>query len=284
MTPTLPLEIQLHILELAVPPLTRKHLADHRELMRTWTLVCRDWRKEARRIVAAVPKLDYTTSDPEAVRAAEAVLASAMAGGRAISNLEVELDGLETGWPEGWIDMERCEFDKVVRIWATAPQDWFFSTEFFPLKAIRLDICPTPLLRTLILDEVEWFPSIFDKLSSLHLIAYRGTFFDNDEHDLLDLLTHLPKSVEHVYLADPWYTSTDVPGWQAHFAAHAVTLPPSLKSLTFRHLSTRAFAAKVYGPLLAACEAQGVRFIEIVCTREDEEDWEAEEWAWALGG
>ncbi|BGP51552.1 hypothetical protein JCM10450v2_007498 [Rhodotorula kratochvilovae] len=312
MMPTLPLE-QLHILELAVPPLTREHLADHRELMRTWTLVCRDWCHEARRIVAVVPKLDYTKPEPEALRAAEAVLASATAGGRTLANLEVELDELSDDWPDDWLDTDRHGLPDVERIWVTAPNEGEIAVESFPrIRQLHLhdrlasDIVPSyalhhfpsslttmevkaayfepwgPLpLRTLILDEAVYPMMIFKELSGLRFLAIRGALSDAIKNDLLHLLQ---RALEHLYFALSASPEGGMRAVAPNIAAHPFVLPPALKSLTFRYPSTFPVAVEVCGPLRAACEQQGVRFVEVVCTEADEEDWEAEEWVWALGG
>ncbi|GAA5975032.1 hypothetical protein JCM11641_000002 [Rhodosporidiobolus odoratus] len=43
MIPTIPIELRLYILELALPPPTQKNIAERRELCRALSLVHRDW-------------------------------------------------------------------------------------------------------------------------------------------------------------------------------------------------------------------------------------------------
>ncbi|BGP43598.1 hypothetical protein JCM10449v2_007639 [Rhodotorula kratochvilovae] len=57
MQPTIPLELQLQIFELAIPPLMRRNLPHLRELMKTWPLVSRAWKAWAYAKVPVVPKL-----------------------------------------------------------------------------------------------------------------------------------------------------------------------------------------------------------------------------------
>ncbi|BGP12294.1 hypothetical protein JCM10213v2_000207 [Rhodosporidiobolus nylandii] len=58
MVPPLPLEIELYILDHALPPLTPKRLGDRRVFLKTLSLVRRAWRPYAQKKLFAFPKVD----------------------------------------------------------------------------------------------------------------------------------------------------------------------------------------------------------------------------------
>ncbi|BGP43340.1 hypothetical protein JCM10450v2_007490 [Rhodotorula kratochvilovae] len=319
MTLTLPLELQLHILELAVPPFTRKHLAEHRELMRTWTLVCRDWRDAAPKIVATVPKLDFNDPRWETLCHLEDQLASATAGGRTVTRLEVQLDELgDRSWPGNFFESvyhaDRTRDNlRIEELWITAPRVAELKLEKFAnlrrlnlenrhrneyplvlhnlsdllpaslvslrLRNIEAQVCPLGL-HTLILDHCDWNTSIYDSLPNLRLLAVRQLCSYVTPDDMLVYLKQAPSTLEHAYF--PYSTPWEDGYWDP-VELRPLTLPAALKSLTFRYTST-PIPDEYWAPLHATCEAHAVRLAEVVCSEEDVEDWKAEEWAWSLGG
>ncbi|GAA5909154.1 hypothetical protein JCM6882_001204 [Rhodosporidiobolus microsporus] len=58
MDPPLPLELQLHILELALPPQTLRRLPDRRKVLKDFSLLHRDYTKPMQRLLYAMPHFD----------------------------------------------------------------------------------------------------------------------------------------------------------------------------------------------------------------------------------
>ncbi|BGP43442.1 hypothetical protein JCM10449v2_007477 [Rhodotorula kratochvilovae] len=63
MTPTLPLELQLDILELAIPPIAYGAFADVHEAARNLALVCRAWRAPAQRRLFEAQTVDISIAE-----------------------------------------------------------------------------------------------------------------------------------------------------------------------------------------------------------------------------
>jgi hypothetical protein len=79
MAPTLPLELQLHILELALPPLIRRNLNERVRLCKAFSLVHRSWTKTAQRLGNEILLLeDFDAGDAPV----DEILSCAVAGGK----------------------------------------------------------------------------------------------------------------------------------------------------------------------------------------------------------
>ncbi|KPV73219.1 uncharacterized protein RHOBADRAFT_45787 [Rhodotorula graminis WP1] len=90
MAPTLPLELQLFVIDLALPPLTRKSLAELSELMKTWTLVDRAWHAYLVAKVPVVPRL-VLREDERDVAAFERFREVVEAAGRVVEHCELDM-------------------------------------------------------------------------------------------------------------------------------------------------------------------------------------------------
>ncbi|GAA6046831.1 hypothetical protein JCM3770_005665 [Rhodotorula araucariae] len=309
----LPLELQLYILEFATPPLTRKHLTEHRELMRTWTLVCRDWRDEASRIVSNAPKLAFSDTTWETICSLDDRLALKTAH-RTVTRLEVEVedpiecrpdDYFETTYPTWTLKSSRVE-----ELWITAPvlpklvdfhhlrrlnmhyqyegtprhfrlpNLWPASIVSLHVRGVEVEVFP-PALHSLVLDWCMYRRSALNSLRNLRLLAIRQATFDLNGTPILEDLTRALPALEHAYFAQPCWCS-----WNRYMEKFEVVetpplkLPQSLQSLTFRSCP---FDTGIRGALRTACEAQGTRFVDVSCAVADEGDWVAKEWGLSLG-
>ncbi|GAA6002763.1 uncharacterized protein JCM10292_003004 [Rhodotorula paludigena] len=90
MLPVLPFELQLRIIELAVPPLTKRNLGKVRRLSTTLPLVCRAWRDFAYRVVPVVPMLTVEGCEWYGLHP-ETVLDTIAASGRVVRGVELDL-------------------------------------------------------------------------------------------------------------------------------------------------------------------------------------------------
>ncbi|BGP51817.1 hypothetical protein JCM10450v2_007773 [Rhodotorula kratochvilovae] len=127
MQPTIPLELQLQIFELAIPPLMRRNLPHLRELMKTWPLVSRAWKAWAYAKVPVVPKLVLENAKTDQATF-DRFLAAVADSGRVVKRFEVDL----AGWDEQSISIDRLRdfLGHAETLWLAPPEDeyeWVFD-------------------------------------------------------------------------------------------------------------------------------------------------------------
>lgn len=117
MTPVLPIELQLHILELSVPLYTRRNFPEVRKLALTLPLVCRAWSSTAYRLLSPIAKIVYEAKEGEAD--ATKLRVDALLACRSVEALDLTL----TQWDQidGWPDTLPSWLPRVRRLWVSLP-------------------------------------------------------------------------------------------------------------------------------------------------------------------
>ncbi|BGP43600.1 hypothetical protein JCM10449v2_007641 [Rhodotorula kratochvilovae] len=261
MQPTLPLELQLQILELAIPPLTRKNLPHLRELMKTWPLVSRAWKAWAYAKIPVVPKLVLRDAETDQAML-DRSLAAVAASGRAVKRFEVDIGE----WMAADVtDHELRDFNKdIEELWITLP---LHDSEWLLLPGLRhlhiddyerdaaenlLGVSP-PHLEYLALGDVD-VPLLETTFATITTLVLGDYYFEDT-------------------------VSSRAPSVPLHF-------PATLKTLTLRYSYSALPQCRTTADLVrAACIGTETTFTEVYFNRADplETDFDVEAWALSVG-
>ncbi|GJN94451.1 hypothetical protein Rhopal_007531-T1 [Rhodotorula paludigena] len=143
MAPVLPIELQLHILELSVPLYTRRNFPEVRKLALTLPLVCRAWSSTAYRLLSPIAKIVYEAKEGEAE--AFKLRVDALLACRSVEALDLNLtrwdqtDGLE------YVHlMDSLEWNPPIGIWQDLPD----TVRFLAIYKMRIPPFSTPICTT----------------------------------------------------------------------------------------------------------------------------------------
>ncbi|BGO95703.1 hypothetical protein NBRC10512_007401 [Rhodotorula toruloides] len=318
MSPTLPLELQLHILELALPPLIRRNLDERVRLCKAFSLVHRDWTKTAQRELHEHITVTCWQLDSFILAARDRILA-AHGGGWSVKRLDARLRGtggaiilLEEGqgveWSaieEMWVNMDEGDFAElgadglrrlhIYDVWrrgllgflhALPTRLTYLGLHNVSLRdwsAVRLPALEV-LILDLVADPLPW-ATLIPSHVKLRVLACRCNFPRIDT----DTLANMPQLHHFIAVFDTTYRAADL--WPALFDApdpHSppVRLPQRLQ--TFTCLATK------YDPLpddqsgltslKIACEELGtVLAVRLDLTNHEVRVFDLEEWAHSVG-
>ncbi|GJN93908.1 hypothetical protein Rhopal_006967-T1 [Rhodotorula paludigena] len=274
MFPVLPLELQLRIIELAVPPLTKRNLGKVRRLSTRLPLVCRSWRDFAYRVVPVVPRFTITCEgrdwdDPDP----ETILDAVAASGRVVREVELDLKLMED-------DIEVSRFNRVLRgfeeVWLDLPADETNSANSLDTvnPSIRRLVFTTWQGADLDLSNIWPFTPNLEILGIAVRPPYSGCF----EWDVFEG-SRASNTVRHVCLQFAYDRKT---GRCTLFDPDlfSLALPPSLLTLTVRHPSILTSGQR--SVITAACQRNDTIFVEQVYTLapgQKVDGWDIEEWA-----
>ncbi|BGP43605.1 hypothetical protein JCM10449v2_007646 [Rhodotorula kratochvilovae] len=300
MQPTFPLELQLQVLELAIPPLTRKNLPHLRELMKTWPLVSRAWKAWAYAKVPVIPKL--VLSDAETDQAT-------LDRFRAVVRFEVDVEVWEAA--EVTADMLREVAKDAKALWVTLPQgDYEWLLELPALHHLDIDdeyrdaardifdkshalLQYLVLRRMIIYNVAATFASVttlvmstclvyddvltlFKRFPSLRILAlHEGNAFGNIDK-VLTRTSSYPPTLQHLLLSDCASQCSSLP------PSVPLRFPATLKTLTLRYSISAPPQCRTTAELVrTACAGTNTKFIEVVYDRDDplEAAFDIEEWA-----
>uniref|UniRef100_A0A0K3CU05 BY PROTMAP: gi/342319008/gb/EGU10960.1/ Proteophosphoglycan 5 [Rhodotorula glutinis ATCC 204091] n=3 Tax=Rhodotorula toruloides TaxID=5286 RepID=A0A0K3CU05_RHOTO len=305
MTPTLPLELQLRILELAMPPLIRRNLEERVRFCKAFSLVHRDWTETAQRELHE--HLTVTYHKPAVLdMAARDRIAAAKQGGWPLKRVDIWLSKSigERGWrkaedpadlgalEEMWITLSTEEFaslgvTSLKRLHSYRDCDrylWDLSEHvpsgltYLALHGVNLDFLGPPVtfgdnLDTLLLDNVqlEDWGLILSRKNKLRVLCMNRDFPTFDE-----TISFMPR-LQHFALA-----IEDVSGFLDNFPweAEHLFVPPTLRSLTF--LCTKDIPGLRH-MAREACKACGARFRYRILSPRGSKGWDMEEWAYSIG-
>ncbi|BGP51819.1 hypothetical protein JCM10450v2_007775 [Rhodotorula kratochvilovae] len=311
MQPTLPLELQLQILELAIPPLTRKNLPHLRELMKTWPLVSRAWKAWAYAKIPVVPKLVLRDAETDQAML-DRSLAAVAASGRAVKRFEVDIGE----WMAADVtDHELRDFNKdIEELWITLPlhdSEWLLlpglrhlhiddyerdaaenllgvsppHLEYLALGDVDVPLLETTFatITTLVLGDYyfeDTVPSLLSCFPSLRIFALHDKATFGNEDILLAHTSSYPATLHHLLLSDcEWQVSSRAPSVPLHF-------PATLKTLTLRYSYSALPQCRTTADLVrAACIGTETTFTEVYFNRADplETDFDVEAWALSVG-
>ncbi|GAA6005238.1 uncharacterized protein JCM10292_005353 [Rhodotorula paludigena] len=317
MLPVLPLELQLRIIELAVPPLTKRNLGKVRQLSTTLPLVCRAWMNLAYRAVPVVPRFVFNKGD-RAGTAPDLTLDTIAASGRVAREVELDL-----GMLAGLEVFEQLSNSRLTQtpnaLWLDLPDDQrggTFLVENFDVPRLHLDDarwCASgtwligslqPRVETLSLSSMQAnsLDTVDPSIRRLVFTTWEGADLDlsniwpfTPNLEILGIAVRPPYSgcfewdvfegsrasntVRHVCLQFAYDRKT---GRCTLFDPDlfSLALPPSLLTLTVRHPSILTSGQR--SVITAACERNSTTFIEQAYTLGQgqlEDEWDIEEWA-----
>ncbi|BGP03563.1 Proteophosphoglycan ppg4 [Rhodotorula toruloides ATCC 204091] len=320
MTPTLPLGLQLHILELALPPLVRRNLDERVRLCKAFSLVHRSWTKTAQRELHEYVTVVYTQL-ARLDTAAQERIAAAKEGGWGLKRLDINLESLASAvvWLEEGDDLGLAAIEEmwltlhegdstsfgvgglrrlhIFDVWSRGPPDLPYASPrqltYLALHGISLDNRWTgmqlPSLRVLLLEDVFTAPHWPDFLPApVELRAFAcKAFFPKLKHDTL---AHMPQLRHFMaafptgqYAIDLWPALFDEPDAETP----PIRLPPRLQTLTC--LGTSSLGALLeertaWRTLEDACDELGTSLnVRLELTTRQMEDLDLEEWAYSVG-
>ncbi|BGP03554.1 hypothetical protein RTG_03165 [Rhodotorula toruloides ATCC 204091] len=143
MAPILPLELQLHVLELALPPLIRRNLDERVRLCKAFSLVHRSWTRTAQRELHEHLSIFY--DEPARVdTVAQERIAAAKEGGWRFKRVDIELDTgiFNAGILEGYVlDNEQWRLQRDPADFGDLDEMWismaFADFESFGATSLR---------------------------------------------------------------------------------------------------------------------------------------------------
>ncbi|GAA5829954.1 hypothetical protein JCM3770_005528 [Rhodotorula araucariae] len=303
MQPSLPPELQLYILELAIPLLTRTHLAEFRKLMRTWPLVSRAWRTWAYEKVPVVPRLALPDDKPGSTTLVHFLNIVAFSG-RTVKRFEIILDSGKYSYSE-LLDRLHDIHEPVEQLWLTSGGfhiEWLFSfsqlCRLSPAPAgshpippplthltvhhITFDLDVTlPHLDTLVLESSIMFnmpPRLLPRVPSLRILVLDRSYVNGTEAFLAQGNAY-PPTLQHIVLSDSFEQNFD------GLPLPPFSFPSSLKSITCRYESNMDGAFRTSASLRTACAGTETEYIEMVYDKDDplETAFDAEAWALSVG-
>ncbi|GJN93930.1 hypothetical protein Rhopal_006989-T1 [Rhodotorula paludigena] len=305
MLPVLPLELQLRIIELAVPPLTKRNLGKVRQLSTTLPLVCRAWRDFAYRAVPVVPRFtiegrDWRGPDPETI------LDAITASGRVVREVELDLRTLCRGVESGQ-HVIRHLLRTAAEAWLELPGDEAYGPFYVDELGARFCAChaftsTTSTTSTSALGLLASFigvPSIKQLLfttwqrnnigitlmwrcyPNLEILGVGVCAPRENDFRMYDINEHsrANRALRHLCLVEACDSKLER---CALFSADlpSLTLPPSLATFTVRHPST--LTSRQRSAIAEACHRNDTTFIEQVFTfaqGQTKDEWDIEEWA-----
>ncbi|GAA5848685.1 hypothetical protein JCM9279_002740 [Rhodotorula babjevae] len=315
MAPTVPLELQLLVIDLAIPPLTRKNLGAVRALMRRVPLVNRVWRSYVYDKIPVVPKLvlhDVQKDQTELEHFKEVVEHA----GRVVEHCDLDLrrwdatvvkeralQAVLNRYQTAWVDLPNqiCDWpfqhlDSLTRLYIddhryedppTLAGAVGGRLTSFAMANVDLDqraYLRFPLVKALVIDNCMGLnaSSVFNMFPVVEILGVHAT--EHADRMLFEGATTYSSTVRHILFSykDDEFARQSLPN---------ITYPSTLRTLTVRRRPARASPPTIppppvdaeLGRVREACAKSGTIFT-VIEAPEDDSAFDVEAWALSVGG